>query len=158
MSVAGDIWYAWLLDWKSLKCIVMINCGLDIMHLEWIECCRNCFGVKFSMAWFIDKMCKGLLWNLKWWCNEFMMYVIVLDCDPVMWLWLNKHIWCYGLYFKCLGFFGTCSKVPKTSSSDATGVAPSSLCVLLGDKGKPKKLGTHGAWQKMWSRQAEKIW
>jgi len=24
-------------------------------------------------------------------------------------------------------------------------------------KGKPEKLGTHGAWRKMWSRQAKKI-
>jgi len=58
------------------------------------------------------------------------------------------------------GFFGTCFKVPKTSSSDATGVAPSGLgcaawrlgvCCLMtwgvlpGDKGKLKRLGTHGA-------------
>jgi len=34
----------------------MINCGLGIIHLKWIECCRNCFGVKFNMAWFIDKI------------------------------------------------------------------------------------------------------
>ena len=30
--------------------------------------------------------------------------------------------------------------------------------VLLHDQGKPEKLGTHGTWQKMWSRQAKKIW
>jgi len=35
--------------------------------------------------------------------------------------------------------------VPKTSSSDIVGVAPSNWGVLPSDKGKLEKLGTHGA-------------
>jgi len=68
-----------------------------------------------------------------------MMYVIELDCDPIMWLWLDKHIWCYGLYVECLGFFETCFKVPKTAWQHTP------HCQV-------EKCTTHGAWQKGWSR------
>jgi len=65
----------------------MINCGLGIMHLERIEYCRNCFGVKFNMAWFIDKIkcvrdyCETLNDGvMNSWCM-WLCWIVIQSCD-----------------------------------------------------------------------------